>query len=52
MKYKLIPIILLAIISCQPKQSIIDYFGQTPPEKIPIIFAPGFIRLYNRFEAL
>jgi Tol biopolymer transport system component len=29
----------------------IDYFGQTPPDTIPVIFAPGIICLENRFEA-
>jgi Tol biopolymer transport system component len=30
---------------------LIDYFGQTPPDTIPVIFAPGNICLDNRFEA-
>lgn len=52
MKYIFLSVIvLLMIISCRPKQSTIDYFGQTPPEKTPIIFAPGIICLDNRFEA-
>jgi hypothetical protein len=29
----------------------IDYFGQTPPDTIPIIFVPGIICLDNRSEA-
>jgi hypothetical protein len=53
MKYTFIPVIVffLTIISCQPRHSNIDYFGQTPPGKTPIIFAPGIICLDNRFEA-
>ncbi len=53
MKNVLIPLIvlLLTIGSCQSKQLTIDYFGQTPPGKTPIIFAPGIICLNNRFEA-
>jgi Tol biopolymer transport system component len=29
----------------------IDYFGQTPPDTVPVIFAPGIICLEDRFEA-
>jgi hypothetical protein len=35
----------------QTGSSSIDYFGQTPPDTIPKIFAPGIICLENRFEA-
>lgn len=42
-------LIALMMNSCIHKP--IDYFGQTPPEKTPKIFAPGFICLDNRFES-
>jgi len=53
MKIKLLPVtvLLLTLISCQSKQLKIDYFGQTPPEKTPQIFASGVISLKERFEA-
>ena len=38
-------------VYCQTGNSSIDYFGQTPPDTIPVIFAPGIICLDNRFEA-
>jgi len=44
-------ILLSLTISCQPKQSSIDYFGQTPPGMTPKIFAPKIICLDDRFEA-
>jgi Tol biopolymer transport system component len=37
-------------VHCQKKNITIDYFGQTPPDTIPKIFAPGIICLDNRFE--
>jgi Tol biopolymer transport system component len=49
---KFLPYILLIALmmnSCIHKP--IDYFGQTPPEKTPKIFAPRFICLDNRFES-
>lgn len=42
---------LIALIMHSCIQKPIDYFGQTPPEKAPKIFAPGFICLDNRFES-
>ena len=45
--------ILLAIIlpiSCFSQTDTIDYLGQTPPEDIPKIFAPGLVSLKDRLE--
>ncbi|MCJ7446311.1 MAG: hypothetical protein MUO72_01320 [Bacteroidales bacterium] len=39
------------LVYCQTGNISIDYFGQTPPDTIPLIFAPGIICLDNRFEA-
>jgi len=44
-------VLLLIIISCQPKELKINYFGQTPPDKTPKIFAPKIICFEDRFEA-
>jgi len=43
--------VLLLVVSCKSKEVIIDYFGQTPPDSIPKIFAPGIICFDYRFEA-
>jgi Tol biopolymer transport system component len=37
-------------IFCQTDKVSIDYFGQTPPDTVPVVFAPGIICLDNRFE--
>jgi len=39
------------LIYGQTSKTSIDYFGQTPPDTIPAIFAPGIICLDNKFEA-
>ena len=44
-------VIFSNIIYGQTSKISIDYFGQTPPDTVPIIFAPGIICLDNRFEA-
>ncbi|MFA4853334.1 MAG: putative Ig domain-containing protein, partial [Bacteroidales bacterium] len=41
----------LVVVNTQTGNISIDYFGQTPPDTIPKIFAPGIICLDNRFEA-
>jgi Tol biopolymer transport system component len=51
LKFSLGLLLLLIINSCQPKKSLIDYFGQIPPDKTPKIFAPKIICLDDRFEA-
>lgn len=49
-KFYLALLLLSIIISCRPKQSSIDYFGQIPPDKTPKIFAPQIICFEDRFE--
>jgi Tol biopolymer transport system component len=44
-------IILSNFVYSQTNKISIDYFGQTPPDTIPKIFAPGIICLEDRFEA-
>jgi len=44
-------VIFSNFVYCQTDKISIDYFGQTPPDTLPIIFAPGIICLDNRFEA-
>jgi Tol biopolymer transport system component len=44
-------ILLLALMTSCYQKSPIDYFGQTPPDKTPKIFAPQIISLDNRFES-
>jgi Tol biopolymer transport system component len=48
-------VLVLVILSnfsySQTGTNPIDYFGQTPPDTTPVIFAPGIICLDNRFEA-
>ena len=39
------------LVYSQTRSIPIDYFGQTPPDTIPKIFAPGIICLDDRFEA-
>lgn len=51
MKKSLSPIWLIALMMNTCIQKPIDYFGQTPPEMTPKIFAPGFICLDNRLES-
>ena len=43
--------LFILLISCQPKEIRIDYFGQTPPDITPKLFAPQVICLEDRFEA-
>jgi Tol biopolymer transport system component len=35
----------------QTNKTSINYFGQTPPDTLPVIFAPGIICMDDRFEA-
>ena len=42
---------LSKIVYSQTGDIPIDYFGLTPPDMTPKIFAPGIICLDNRFEA-
>lgn len=44
-------LIFSTLVYSQTDNITIDYFGQTPPDTIPVIFAPGNICLDNRFEA-
>ncbi|MGD8787175.1 MAG: hypothetical protein PVJ60_07110, partial [Phycisphaerales bacterium] len=48
----LITILLLEIglTGLQAQTDSIDYFGQTPPEDTPVVFAPGIISLSGRCE--
>lgn len=39
------------LVYSQTDTSSLNYFGQTPPDTVPAIFAPGIICLDNRFEA-
>lgn len=43
-------IFLLVFISINAQNTDKEYFGFTPPNDTPIIFAPGFISLENRIE--
>lgn len=47
----IVSLIISIFANCQTDNVTIDYFGQTPPDTLPKIFAPGFISLENRFEA-
>jgi Tol biopolymer transport system component len=47
----LVLLILSNFVYSQTNTISIDYFGQTPPDTIPKIFAPGIICLEDRFEA-
>jgi Tol biopolymer transport system component len=53
MKLKLVFSLLLIVVlsSFHSEKSLINYFGQIPPDKTPKIFAPQFICLDNRFES-
>jgi len=44
----LIPILLL--FGCKSISDSIDYFGQTYPDSIPVIFAPGAVSMKGRLE--
>jgi Tol biopolymer transport system component len=44
-------IILSGFVNCQTDNISFNYFGQTLPDTIPSIFAPGIICVDNRFEA-
>ncbi len=46
-----IPLLLiLGIFSCKQKPDLADYFGQTYPDSIPVIFAPDIVSIKGRFE--
>jgi hypothetical protein len=48
---KILPLIFIfGLISCNNETESIDYFGQTPPDTIPVIFAPGTISIEGRLE--
>jgi hypothetical protein len=49
--YSLVFLILSSLVYSQADNIPVYYFGQTPPDTIPMIFAPGTICLENRFEA-
>lgn len=49
-KKNLTILFILGLISCNNKNESIDYFGQTPPDTIPQIFAPGNISIEGRIE--
>jgi hypothetical protein len=52
MKRLLLLIFLTALLfNSYLQKSPVYYFGQTPPDKIPEIFAPQFICLEDRFES-
>ncbi|MBC9795093.1 putative Ig domain-containing protein [Sinomicrobium weinanense] len=43
-------IFIFGLIGCTDKMDSIDYFGQTPPGSVPVIFAPGTISIEGRLE--
>ena len=43
-------IFVFGLISCNTKTESDDYFGQTTPDSIPVIFAPHIISVNDRFE--
>ncbi|WP_333889443.1 putative Ig domain-containing protein [Sphingobacterium siyangense] len=47
----IIPLILIfLLIGCKSITDSVDYFGQTYPDSIPIVFAPGTISVKGRLE--
>jgi hypothetical protein len=49
-KYLLLIIVTLGLITCNTKTDNDDYFGQTTPDTIPIIFAEDIISIKGRLE--
>lgn len=50
MKNLLILITTTFLVQIGCTDNSIDYFGQSPPGNIPVVFAPGIISMENRFE--
>lgn len=45
-----IPILLLLSFGCKSINDSFDFFGQTYPDSIPVIFAPGIVSVKGRLE--
>lgn len=43
-------ILILLLISCKSSTESINYIGQTYPDSIPVIFAPGIVSIKGRLE--
>ncbi|QNL48742.1 hypothetical protein H8S90_18440 [Olivibacter sp. SDN3] len=43
-------ILILLLISCKSSTESSDYLGQTCPDSIPVIFAPGIVSMKDRLE--
>lgn len=43
-------IFVLTLISCEQSNTTTDYFGQTLPDSIPILFAPDLVSVKGRLE--
>lgn len=42
--------LVLLLIGCKPPAESIDYLGQTYPDSMPVIFAPGIVSMKGRLE--
>ncbi len=49
-KIILLSICILLMFSCKYSTESIDYFGQKPPDSIPVIFAPNIVSVKGRLE--
>lgn len=49
-KYFFLVSLIFGVAGCNSETDSLDYFAQTTPGKIPVIFAPGVISVQNRFE--
>ncbi len=50
MKVILSFVFILGLISCKPLTKLPDYLGETYPDSVPVIFAPGVVSVKGRLE--